>query len=97
MQRDNTAHFVTLPMCGDLVLYYWSKVVQATTGPPEQIAGQHATNVRVGFCTHNHNLSDSSLVTFPVRFLVQGMALFRDSLAQWAPMKKDGSQNDRGT
>ncbi|KAI0722911.1 ARM repeat-containing protein [Earliella scabrosa] len=76
MQRDNTAHFVTLPMCGDLVLYYWSKVVQATTGPPEQIA-------------------DSALVTFPVRFLVQGMALFRDSLAQWAPMKKDGSQNDR--
>ncbi|KAI0352893.1 ARM repeat-containing protein [Trametes cingulata] len=76
MQRDATAHFVTLPMCGDLVLYYWSKVVQATTGPPEQIA-------------------DSSLVTFPVRFLVQGMALFRDSLAQWAPKKKDGSQNDR--
>ncbi|KAI0719492.1 ARM repeat-containing protein [Cerioporus squamosus] len=76
MQRDNTANFVTLPMCGDLVLYYWSKVVQATTGPPEQIA-------------------DSSLVTFPVRFLVQGMALFRDSLAQWTPTKKDGSQNDR--
>ncbi|KAI0375701.1 ARM repeat-containing protein [Pilatotrama ljubarskyi] len=76
MQRDATAHFVTLPMCGDLVLYYWSKVVQATTGPPEQIA-------------------DSALVTFPVRFLVQGMALFRDSLAQWAPKKKDGSQNDR--
>lgn len=39
---------------------------------------------------------DSSLVTFPVRFLVQGMALFRDSLAQWAPTKKDGSQNDQG-
>ncbi|KAI0650678.1 ARM repeat-containing protein [Trametes meyenii] len=76
MQRDNTAHFVTLPVCGDLVLYYWSKVVQATTGPAEQIA-------------------DSPLVTFPVRFLVQGMALFRDSLAQWAPTKRDGSQNDR--
>ncbi|RDX55688.1 ARM repeat-containing protein [Lentinus brumalis] len=76
IQRDSPASFVTLPMCGDLVLYYWSKVVQATTGPPEQIA-------------------DSSLVTFPVRFLVQGMALFKDSLAQWAPTKKDGSQNDR--
>ncbi|KAI9000953.1 ARM repeat-containing protein [Trametes punicea] len=76
MQRDSTAHFVTLPMCGDLVLYYWSKVVQATTGPPDQIA-------------------DSSQVAFPVRFLVQGMALFRDSLAQWAPKKKDGSQNDK--
>ena len=39
MQRDNAANFVTLPMCGDLVLYYWSKVVQATNGKPEQIAG----------------------------------------------------------
>lgn len=39
MQRDAKVHFVTLPMCGDLVLYYWSKVVQATTGSPEQIAG----------------------------------------------------------
>ncbi|OJT10170.1 Importin-11 [Trametes pubescens] len=76
MQRDAKVHFVTLPMCGDLVLYYWSKVVQATTGSPEQIA-------------------DSPLVIFPVRFLVQGMALFRDSLAQWAPKKKDGSTNDR--
>ncbi|TBU32713.1 ARM repeat-containing protein [Dichomitus squalens] len=76
MQRDNPAHFVTLPVCGDLVLYYWSKVVQATAGPSEQIA-------------------DSALAVFPVRFLVQGMALFRDSLAQWAPVKKDGSTNDR--
>ncbi|KAI1796323.1 ARM repeat-containing protein [Ganoderma leucocontextum] len=76
MQRDNSSHFVTLPMCGDLVLYYWSKVVQATNGKPEQIA-------------------DSSLAVFPVRFLVQGMALFRDSLAQWAPVKKDGSTNER--
>ncbi|KAI0677486.1 ARM repeat-containing protein [Trametes maxima] len=67
MQRDNTAHFVTLPICGDLVLYYWSKVVQATTGPAEQIAG----------------------------WSISGMALFRDSLAQWAPTKRDGSQNDR--
>ncbi|KAI0832484.1 ARM repeat-containing protein [Trametes gibbosa] len=76
MQRDTTSHFVTLPMCGDLVLYYWSKVVQATTGSADQIA-------------------DSPLVIYPVRFLVQGMALFRDSLAQWAPNKKDGSTNER--
>ncbi|THH02435.1 hypothetical protein EW026_g424 [Hermanssonia centrifuga] len=30
---------------------------------------------------------------FPVRFLVQAMALFKDSLAQWAPVRKDGSEN----
>ena len=40
--------------------------------------------------------ADTSFAVFPVRFLVQGMALFRDSLAQWAPVKKDGSTNDRG-
>jgi hypothetical protein len=31
--------FVALPTCSDLVLYYWSKVVQATNGPPDMIAG----------------------------------------------------------
>ena len=39
IQRDYLSKFVTLPMCGDLVMYYWSKVVQATSGPPDQIAG----------------------------------------------------------
>ena len=95
MQRDNPAHFVTLPVCGDLVLYYWSKVVQATSGPSDQIAG---TPYFVCF-TYFPFLSyyaDTSFAVFPVRFLVQGMALFRDSLAQWAPVKKDGSTNDRG-
>ncbi|KAH9846976.1 ARM repeat-containing protein [Lenzites betulinus] len=76
MQRDAPSYFVTLPMCGDLVLYYWSKVVQATTGSTDQV-------------------EDSVTVVYPVRFLVQGMALFKDSLAQWAPKKKDGSTNDR--
>ena len=28
--------------------------------------------------------------------LKQELQLFRDSLAQWAPVKKDGSTNDRG-
>ncbi len=50
MQRDNSAYFVTLPMCGDLVLYYWSKVVQATDGKPEQIAG--AAHLIVQFVEH---------------------------------------------
>ncbi|KAH9943383.1 ARM repeat-containing protein [Epithele typhae] len=76
MQRDRPTYFVTLPTAGNLVLYYWSKVVQATSGPSEQIA-------------------DSSLVVFPVRFIVQGMALFKDSLAQWAPTRKDGSPNEK--
>ena len=95
MQRDNPAHFVILPMCGDLVLYYWSKVVQATSGTPDQIAGKIGL-LRLWQSVSCYFEPDSSQVTYPVRFLVQGMALFKDSLAQWTPTKKDGSQNDRG-
>ncbi|KAI0693596.1 ARM repeat-containing protein [Cytidiella melzeri] len=68
----DTPRFVALPGCGDVVLYYWSKVVQATSGPPDYI-------------------QDSSTAVFPVRFLVQAMVLFKESLAQWAPVRKDGS------
>lgn len=96
MQRDNPTHFVSLPTCGDLVLYYWSKVVQATSGPPEQIAGAAFLLQPNKGVVKADAVIDSALVVFPVRVLVQGMALFRDSLAQWAPTKKDGSQNDRG-
>ena len=53
MQRDNVVHFVTLPMCGDLVLYYWSKVVQATNGKPEQIAGMNPTGFL--FCSFSEH------------------------------------------
>lgn len=41
LQQLDSARFVLLPMCSDLVLYYWSKVVQATNGPPELIKGTH--------------------------------------------------------
>jgi hypothetical protein len=39
-QQLAVSRFVTLPMCRDLVLYYWDKVVQATNGPPELISGK---------------------------------------------------------
>jgi hypothetical protein len=39
LQQINVARFVGLPMCDDLVLYYWSKVVQATSGPAEFVMG----------------------------------------------------------
>ncbi|KZT71615.1 ARM repeat-containing protein [Daedalea quercina L-15889] len=74
MQQLSTSRFVTLPLCSDLVLYYWSKVVQASNASADAIA-------------------DTSTAIFPVRFLVQAMVLFKDSLAQWAPVRKDGSQN----
>ncbi|KAI0347520.1 ARM repeat-containing protein [Trametopsis cervina] len=74
LQQLDVQRFVALPGCNDLILYYWSKVVQATSGPANYI-------------------EDSPTALFPVRFLVQAMVLFKESLAQWAPVKKDGSEN----
>ncbi|KAI0938258.1 hypothetical protein AcV5_001092 [Taiwanofungus camphoratus] len=74
MQQLSVSQFVALPMCSDLVMYYWSKVVQASDAPSEYIA-------------------DTPVAILPVRFLVQAMTLFKDSLAQWAPVRKDGSEN----
>lgn len=39
LQQLDAKRFVALPSCGDLILYYWSKVVQATNSPNDQIAG----------------------------------------------------------
>lgn len=36
--------FVTMPMCDDLILFYWSQVVNATGGQPELISGRIFTN-----------------------------------------------------
>ncbi|CCM04790.1 uncharacterized protein FIBRA_06983 [Fibroporia radiculosa] len=74
LQQLSIPRFVKLPMCTDLVLYYWSKVVQASDTPAAYIA-------------------DTASAVFPVRFLVQAMVLFKESLPQWAPVKRDGTQN----
>ncbi|EPQ59406.1 ARM repeat-containing protein [Gloeophyllum trabeum ATCC 11539] len=39
-------------------------------------------------------VEDSPDAVFPVRFLVQAMVLFKENLAQWAPVRKDGSVNE---
>lgn len=39
LQQLNVAQFVELPMCSDIVLYYWAKVVEATNAPPQTISG----------------------------------------------------------
>ncbi|KAJ7180251.1 armadillo-type protein [Mycena crocata] len=38
-------------------------------------------------------IQDSPEAFFPVRFLVQGMVLFKENLSQWKPVRKDGSEN----
>ncbi|PCH41237.1 ARM repeat-containing protein [Wolfiporia cocos MD-104 SS10] len=74
VQHLSVTKFVKLPLCSELVLYYWNKVVQASEMPAEAIA-------------------DTSTAVFPVRFLVQAMTLFKDSLTQWAPVRRDGTEN----
>lgn len=39
LQQRSQPRFVALPMCGDLIMFYWNEVVQATSGPPNLIAG----------------------------------------------------------
>ncbi|TFK55905.1 ARM repeat-containing protein [Heliocybe sulcata] len=39
-------------------------------------------------------IEDSQGAVFPVRFLVQAMVLFKENLAQWAPVRRDGSTNE---
>ncbi|KAG7449051.1 ARM repeat-containing protein [Guyanagaster necrorhizus] len=68
------ARFVELPLCGNLVMFYWSLVVQATT-------------------RESGLIEDSPTAVYPVRILVQGMALFNENLAQWAPKRRDGTLN----
>lgn len=40
LQQLEAPHFVQLPMSGDLILWYWNKVVEATGGPGEYIQGR---------------------------------------------------------
>ena len=39
LQQLDSKRFILLPICTDVVLYYWSKVVQSTEVPPDFING----------------------------------------------------------
>jgi hypothetical protein len=42
---------------------------------------------------HHSFLPDSDEVAYPLVFLVQGMVLFKDNLAQWSEVRKSGVHN----
>ncbi|KAF9782921.1 ARM repeat-containing protein [Thelephora terrestris] len=75
LQQLEMKKFVLLPICTDVVLYYWSKVVQSTEVSPELI-------------------NDSPYAVFPIRMLVQAMVIFRESLKEWTPVRRDGTPNE---
>ena len=39
VQQLSFIKFVKLPLCSELILYYWNKVVQASEMPAEAMAG----------------------------------------------------------
>lgn len=47
----------------------------------------------MGQAYHSHSL-DSDEVVYPLVFLVQGMVLFKENLAQWSEVRKSGVHNN---
>ncbi|KAG9317447.1 ARM repeat-containing protein [Chiua virens] len=78
LQQLDPAKFVEIPACNDMVLYYWSKVVEATNRQ-SQVTNQGEVLIQ-----------DSATAVYPVRFLVQAMVLFKENLAKWTPFRKGG-------
>ncbi|KAF9476494.1 ARM repeat-containing protein [Pholiota conissans] len=74
LQQLSQERFVALPLCGDLIILYWSQILDSTNYPQNLI-------------------SDSDEALYPVRFLVQGMVLFKESLSQYTPVKRSGVSN----
>jgi hypothetical protein len=91
LQQLSQSRFVELPMCGEVILFYWSQVDEATRGPPELIDGENF-HPAMGFS--NVLLADTNEAVYPLRFLVQGMVLFKESLSRWTPhSRRDGISN----
>lgn len=94
MQKLNVHRFVSLPHANELVLYYWAEVVKATNGPLEMISGEYALD-RFRMTSVNALDLDSPDAVYPVRFLVQCMILFRESLNGWAGKMKSNNMAGR--
>lgn len=62
LEQLDPSRFVELPQCGDLVLFYWSQVVDATGGPMELVEGK-AESTRSRYLTElvNHRQLCSSI------------------------------------
>jgi hypothetical protein len=93
MQQLSHERFVLLPMSGDLIMFYWTQVVESTNYPGSFVSGtSSALHVDVTL----PRLSDSDTAAYPVRFLVQGIILFKESISQWTPVKRNGMPNKNG-
>lgn len=78
MQELSHPKFVALPLCSDLVLYYWSKVVQASSAPPEAISGMNIflSSYRLGFL-----IVDDITLIYQIHLML--FSLFASSSRRW--------------
>ena len=95
LQQLAAERFASLPLFNDLVLFYWSEIVDSTNYPHQVISGYYISLVSWSQAL-THSNKDSDEVLFPVRFLVQGLVLFKDSLSQWIPIRRSGMPNKNG-
>ncbi|KAG8986375.1 hypothetical protein FRB90_004049 [Tulasnella sp. 427] len=79
MQTVAATRFVVLPGSTDLVMWYWSKVAETAQASEDLITG--------------NSIAESALVPYPVPLVIQGMAIFKDSLSQWSPKKKEDAMD----
>ncbi|PPQ99043.1 hypothetical protein CVT24_003603 [Panaeolus cyanescens] len=77
LQQLHAQRFASLEESPGLILYYWSQVVDSKNYAPRPIT----------------NVANPDSELFPVKFLVQGMILFKESLSQWTPVKRSGIPN----
>ena len=97
LQQLDTAKFIELPTCNDMVLYYWSKVVEATIHRSGDMIQGTRKPKRVHRFQLVYSTLDSSAAVYPVRFLVQAMVLFKENLAKWTPFRKGGPITETST
>jgi hypothetical protein len=51
---------------------------------------------RIQFFVLLKGVTDTPYAVFPIRMLVQAMVIFRESLKEWTPVRRDGSANENG-
>lgn len=90
LQQLSASRFVGLQATNTLVMYYWGKVVQSLndSAPTYGLLYRPLSNIQL--LTYFPR-PDSPLAVYPLRFLVQGMVLFKDNLAQWSHKKDLGA------
>ncbi|KAF9076797.1 ran binding protein 11 [Rhodocollybia butyracea] len=90
MAEVDPRRMAELPQCSDIVIFYWDQIVAAA----DNLQGIQGMIYLVHSFRQSYIVSvDNPAAPFPVRFLVQGLVLFKDVVGQWTAHRRDGTQN----